>query len=111
MATKTFDSKKSERPSFEVAGQTFTCRAKLSYRKFKALFADFNDSDDAAMVKIEDFFNVVLLPGDRDRFKELLDKDDEDDDENVIELHMVNEIVQWLVGHYSGNASGQPATS
>lgn len=114
MAFKNFDSdgsKKAERPNFEVAGQHFTCRAKLSFRKWRTLFSDLDEETNTVdgLVRINDFFQAVLLPGDRERFAELLESEDDDDDEQVLELQTLNDIIKWLMEHYSGNESEQPS--
>lgn len=110
MVTRDFDAMLAERagvrPTFRVAGQTFTVKAKLNFRKFSkmlsALGADDTDENEA----MDEFFRMVLIPQDRDRFFELLDSDDEDESK-VVGADQMRALSQWLMEHYTG----KPQTS
>ena len=105
MATKDFDAMLAEkagvRPTFIVAGQEFTARAKLPYKKFVrlmgALGADDADPDEAT----EKFFSTVIVKEDRERFLAVLNSED-DDDERIIDAAQINQITEWLLSIYTG---------
>lgn len=97
------------RPEFILGGQKFTCRAKLPWKKYSALILKLTSGEyrsaEEEMVVTEKFFRMVLLPADRDRFFELLNRgsDDEDDeDEDVIANPQVGYLIDWLLRKYNG---------
>lgn len=107
MSTRDFDAmlaeKAGNRPTFKVGGQEFTLRSKLPYAKWNKLLAVMRDDDTEAEQATEMFFNTVLVKGDRQRFLELLGKeDDDDDDDNVIGLDQMNAITDWVMEHFTG---------
>jgi hypothetical protein len=106
MVTRDFDAMLAEqagtRPTFKVGGQEFTLRAKLPYKRWNKLLAvmrnDDTDPDDATA----EFFNTVLIANDRQRFLDLLDKEDDDDDEDVIGLDQMDGLTDWIMEHFTG---------
>lgn len=92
------------RPEFTVGGQHFTCRSKLPFKKLQKLMATLdnvsvNSTDDGVMAA-EEFFKIVLLPQDRDRFMTLLHDEGEEDDDAVISFTQVFELLNWLSDYY-----------
>jgi hypothetical protein len=59
-----------------------------------------------------EFFRTVLAKADRERFIELLDKDDDDDDEDaVIDLSQMDAIQDWILGHFTGKLQSSSNSS
>jgi hypothetical protein len=116
--TRDFDAmlaeKMGERPTFTVAGQTFTLRSKLPYAKWNKLLAGMRSEDtDAHQVTVE-FFNTVLIKADRPRFAELLndDGDDDEDESGVLDMSQMDAITDWVMEHYTGKLqSSSPGSS
>jgi hypothetical protein len=107
MSTRDFDAMLAEkagiRPTFKVGGQEFTLRSKLPYSKWNKLLAVMRDDETEAEEATEMFFNTVLVKADRQRFLDLLAKeDDDDDDDNVIGLDQMNGITDWVMEHFTG---------
>lgn len=108
MVTRDFDAMLAEkagvRPTFKVAGQEFTVRAKLPYAKWNKLLAVMrNDEADAHDGNVQ-FFHTVLIRGDRERFLELLarEEDDDDNDGNLVGMDQLDAITDWLMEHFTG---------
>lgn len=103
MTTRDFDAMLAERagvrPTFRVGGQEFTVRAKLPFKRFATLV---NSEQDDEITATEDFFRMVLVPADRDRFMALLDADGEEDTDGVIDPEQVKLISEWLMELYTG---------
>lgn len=109
MVTRDFDAMLAERagvrPTFRLAGQLFTVKAKLPYKKFKNLLATLADDDTDEAQAQEDFFRMALIPQDRERFFALLDYDgegDEVDDQAVVSPDQVAALGEWLMELYTG---------
>lgn len=127
MVTRDFDAMLAEkagvRPTFKVAGQEFTLRAKLPYGRWNKLLAVMRDDETDAMAATAEFFNTVLIKADRERFLAALeqDPDDDSDDEAVVDLSQMDALTEWIMGFYTGklqsntngsspgaNGTGQP---
>ncbi|MDP8971150.1 MAG: hypothetical protein M3N52_11790 [Actinomycetota bacterium] len=112
MATRDFDAMLAEkagvRPTFTVAGQTFTARAKVPFKKFTRMLAAIDDDADVVDTA-EKLFDLALIKADRQRFQDLLDADgdDEGDEDAVVSLAQLNQITEWLMEIYTG----KPQTS
>jgi hypothetical protein len=115
---KDFDAMLGEgRPDFTVGGQRFTARAKLPWKKFSQLILSMSaGGTDAAssdgIAKTEEFFRLVLIPSDRDRFMNLIanDGEEEGDEDNVIASQQVSAILDWLLGIYTGKLAATNGT-
>jgi hypothetical protein len=100
--------KQGGRPEFVIAGQKFTARAKLPWRKFASLIltmAEEDITDTVGLKKAEEFMSTVLVSRDKERFLALLEKedvDDDDDEDNCITADQVIELSEWLVEYYTG---------
>lgn len=96
------------RPEFVVGGQKFTARGKIPWKKFSAMMFTLSQgskSTEENEKQTEDFFRLVLVSRDRQRFIDLLNyegTDDEDDDDNVISSDQVNKILDDLMDYFSG---------
>lgn len=97
------------RPTFKLGGQTFTCRAKLPWRKFSgmllALQSGVRPEGKTDLDQTEDFFSMVLIPADRERFLKMLNKEDieeDEDEESVIDNADVGQLLDWLMKYYLG---------
>lgn len=105
MATRDFDAfladKAGVRPTFKVGGQEFTVKAKLPFKKFASTVTALSEEDDEVK-QAEDFFSLVLVPGDRDRFFELLDAEGDDDGNGVVTPEQIGALMEWLMEHYTG---------
>jgi hypothetical protein len=126
MTARDFDQmlaeKAGDRPTFTVGGQTFSLRAKLPYKRWNKLLASMRADGADPQEQTAEFFRTVLIRADRERFVELLDKeDDEDDEEAVIDLSQMDAITDWIMEHFTGklrnssdssspgaNGTGQP---
>lgn len=107
--TRDFDAmlaeKAGERPTFRVAGQEFTLRAKLPYGKWNRLVSYMRDPEGDDMAATRKFFNTALIKADRQRFAELLavgEEDDDDDDVPSIDLRQMGPITDWAMEHFTG---------
>lgn len=111
MVTRDFDAYVAEqagvRPTFRLAGQTFTVKAKLPHRKFRNLLAQLT-SEEADEAQLEDeFLRMALIPQDRERFFLLLDYEgegDEVDEWSVASPEQIQQLIEWLMGLYTGKA-------
>lgn len=112
--TRDFDAMLAEkagiRPTFRIAGQTFTLRAKLPYAKWNKLLAGMRDADTDEKTASEEFFRTVLIKADRERFLDLLASEDEDD-ELVVGMDQIGEITDWAMGHFTGKAPSSSNSS
>jgi hypothetical protein len=111
---KDFDAMLSGRPTFAVGGQTFTCRAKLPWRKFTSLLtamtgaAEGGDGAEAT----ERFLTMAVVAADRDRFAALLNLEDNDEDDTVgISPGEITDLSTWLMEHYTGKHSANDGSS
>lgn len=109
MVTRDFDAMLSEkagvRPTFRVGGQEFTAKAKIPYKRFRAFLESLDGEDVDEAAKFEDFMQLALVRDDRERFRQLLDADGDDDDEDVVAIGQVGQITEWLIEHYTGKAA------
>lgn len=108
MVTRDFDAYLAEkagvRPTFKIAGQIFTLRAKMAYAKWSKLLASMR-SDDVSPEEANDlFFRAALIRGDVDRFMALLNNEDDDDEGAVIGLQEADALVDWAMAHFTGKA-------
>lgn len=117
MVTRDFDAMLADRagvrPTFKVAGQEFTMRARLASKKYFELQHYFQSEDTSEEDSLRKLFNTVLIKGDRDRFFQLfdgaLDEDnDEVDDELVLDVTQLDAMTTWVMEFYSGK---QPKNS
>lgn len=102
------------RPTFTVGGQTFTARAKLPWRRFTSLLGVMTGADEGGegAQATEQFLAAAVVAKDRERFLALLNLEDNDDDDEVgISPGEVNELAEWLMGHYTGKHSEQDGSS
>src|SRR4051794_18142014 len=125
--TRDFDAMLAEmagtRPTFKVAGQEFTLRAKLPYGKWNKLIAKMRADDTDADQATKEFFNTVLVRADRERFLALLDVDDDEDDTDsgVVGIQQMDALTDWVMEYFTGklksssngsspgaNGTGQP---
>lgn len=93
------------KPTFTIAGQTFTLRAKIPFAKWNSLIAFMQNDDVDAMQQTAKFFNTVLVRADRARFAELLavgDEDDDDDETPSIGLDQMSPLTDWAMEHFTG---------
>jgi len=115
MVTRDFDQMLAEkagaRPTFTVGGQTFTLRAKLPYKRWNKLLASMRAEDVDPQEATADFFDVVLIRADRPRFRELLDRDGDDDDDDVIDLSQMDAITDWAMEHFTGKLQSSSGSS
>src|SRR5215213_6988412 len=95
------------RPSFQLCGQKFECRSKLPWRKWNGMIMSLQLEDNTAEDVVENFFNLVLVPQDRERFSALIDVDEpenEDDEESYVSDEQIGQLMAWLLDHYTGKA-------
>lgn len=106
-----------ENLEFVVAGQTFTARAKLPWKKYSNLMMSLFGQDVTTadgLAKTEEFFNLVVVKRDRERFMALVNSDgddDDDDEDNVIDPSQVSAILDWMLGLYTGKAPKKEESS
>ncbi len=98
------------RPQFTIGGQKFTARSKLPWKKFGALI-DAMTADDAGIEATESFLCMSVVRADRERFRALLDNEDDDDDESVASPAQINALASWLMEHYTGKLSENDESS
>lgn len=91
------------RPTFRIGGQEFTLRAKLPYVRWNKLLSVMRDDDTTPDDATKEFFDTVLVRSDRERFWQLLQRDDEDDDA-VIGMDQMDGLTDWVMEHFTGKA-------
>lgn len=118
MVTRDFDAMLAERagvrPTFRLAGQVFTVKARLPHKKFRGLLASLASDDYDEDEKTNEFFSMALIPDDRKRFFLLLDYDgdgDEVDEQMVVSPDQVQALTTWLMELYTGKQSPSSASS
>lgn len=100
------------RPSFQLCGEKFECRSKLPWRKWNAMILSLQLEDNTAEDTVENFFNLVLVKQDRERFFALIDKEDEDDDEETfVSDEQIGKVMSWLLDYYTGKAEQSDESS
>lgn len=125
MVTRDFDAMLAEkaagRPTFKVGGQEFTLRKKLPWTKWIQLMAVMRDENVDEKKSTEEFFNSVLVRDDRQRFLDLLESDDDEDEDAVIGMDQLDDLTSWIMEVFTGkhqtstdgsspgsNGTGQP---
>ncbi len=124
MAYKDFDQwlqeKQGGRPEFIVAGQKFTARSKIPWKKFASMVIGMQEdlSEEAGIKNAEKFLLSVLVSADRERFENLLNVEDVEDDDACMTTDQVMALSEWLVDYYTGKgkdsespSSGSPSES
>lgn len=118
MVTRDFDAMLAERagvrPTFRLAGQTFTVKAKLPFKRFKNLLATLGDDNVNEDQAQDDFFRMALIAQDRERFFTLLDDDGESeqaDEWAVVSPEQVASLTEWLMELYTGKPLPSSASS
>lgn len=118
MVTRDFDAMLAERagvrPTFRLAGQVFTVKAKLPHKRYRTFLAALtaDDADEDALQ--DEFFRMCLVPQDRERFFLLLDYEgegDEVDEWSVASPEQVSELMTWLLETYTGKRSDSSGSS
>lgn len=100
-----------KRQTFTIGGQDFTVRKSLSYKTLNMFISENTLSE---FESAEQFFAKAIIPSDRVRFKELLDREGLDDEEDgeVITLPQMTELVKYLMDYYTGkSAPKEPSSS
>lgn len=115
MAYKDFDAFLSaeEAPSFSVGEEKFSCKppSRVPWKKFSHLLAvAFESSASDNVDRTEEFFDLVLVKEDRERFHKLLNSDG-DDDSPVASSDQIAKIVDWLLEIYTGKAEESESPS
>lgn len=100
--------------TISIEGEEFTCRGGISGGLLLKVIGSFSSINDAevdeetgeesvdfkSMTKMDDlmrdFFSLAIIRDDQERFFAFLDNPD-----NEIELEMLMEVMQWLIGVYS----------
>ncbi len=114
--TRDFDAmvadKAGQRPTFRIAGQQFTLRSRLPFRKWNDLLAMMRDDETDNLAATRQFFNTCLIKADRERFAALLDSEDDENDDLVIGLDQMNDLTDWVMEHFTGKplSSGSGST-
>lgn len=91
------------RPTFRVGGQDFTAKARLPFRAFSKMVDMLSSPDMDDTERTEQFFRLVLVRDDQQRFIDLLNRDDDGDDEwSVISPEQVQKLTNWLLELYTG---------
>ncbi len=93
--------KAGDKPTFTIAGQTFTLRARLPYKQWNKLVALMRADDGDNMDSTHTFFNTVLVRADRERFAALLESED-DEDEQVIGVAEMSDLTDYVMEHFTG---------
>ena len=91
-------------PTFHIGGQDFTCRTKVPWRKLDSLVFQIRTGlyaeDKTEQDLTEDFFKMVIIKDDRQRFIDLLNADGDDDDDEVADYAQVGKLTNWLMDIY-----------
>ena len=101
------------RPSFTVGGQKYEARSKLPWHTYNAITAAAAEaeSQDEREFTLK-FFNTVLLKDDRKRFTKALTADPENvDDADVIGVNQLNDLMEWLMEHYTGKLQASASST
>jgi len=104
---RTFSSKpKVQTPvTFELDGEDFEARAAIPGAKLLDFIAD-ADSDDGgrASQALIDFMESVIIKDHQERFRALIR-----DEDRPIEIELLAEICEWLVGEYASRPTESPS--
>ena len=93
--------------TFTLAGEEFTCRAKLpGWLMVKFVASSTRDIRGADIGAVYNFFRDVLVPESLVRFEALMYTDEYD-----IELDTLADITNWLVSEYTARPTQQPSPS
>lgn len=106
---KVFNSKpKVQTPvTFELDGDSFTAVPAIPGAKLLDFIADADSNDGGrASQALVDFMESVIVPEDRERFTALIR-----DEDRVIEIELLAEICEWLVGEYAQRPTESPSAS
>ena len=96
------------RHTFRVAGQDFTCKIRMSWRKYGALFFELAEATTgpAILDAQEAFILACVVKTDRERAAALLVRDDDDDEEGIVASPQLRRIVDDLMDYYAGKLGG-----
>jgi hypothetical protein len=115
MSTRNFDRMLDalDRPTFTVAGQEFTMRRRLSYKKLNMILFGEQITE---LEYAQRLFSTVLVPADRERFFALLDADNDDDeddndDKELIDFRQMQQLSKWVMDYYTGRDDPKDETS
>lgn len=118
MVTRDFDAfladKAGVRPTFRLAGQTFTVKAKLPSKRFRMLLNQLTSEGVDEDALENEFLRLAIIPQDRERFFLLLDYDgegDEVDEWSVVSPQQQQQLVEWLMELYTGKAEPSSGSS
>lgn len=116
MVVRDFDAMLAERAgvahTFRVGGQEFRLRHKLAHRKWLKLLAAMRADDTDEQKATADFFAAVVVKADRQRFLDLLDKEDDDeDDEAVIDFSQLDALTDWIMEIITGKLQKSSGSS
>jgi hypothetical protein len=89
--------------TFTVGGQTFTGRKRVGWQKMNRYLLNLGAEGTDGIEQTRDFFRMVLIPADRERFLAAVDYDGDDDD-RILSAEQVGKILDWLLGVYTGKA-------
>lgn len=93
----------SEPVTFDLYGETFTCRAAVQGRTLLAFGRDSKEDPSEAVLR---FFETVMPEGEFERFEELIDSDDK-----IVDATTLGEIAGFLVGEYTARPTGSSESS
>lgn len=93
-----------ERPAFIVGGEQFHLRARLPYSKWQKLLHLMRSDEVDNMDATRKFFDTVLVKEDRERFAELLEREesDHDDDADLIGIDQMDAMTDWAMEYFTG---------
>lgn len=108
-----------DRPEFTIAGQKFTCRAKVPWKKFGAMIFALQSGQlpegETEIGQTEKFFQMVLIKADRQRFSDLLNRgleeDEDEEDEDIVSAEQMGALTDWLMSHYLGIEKKEESSS
>lgn len=108
MQTWDFDAAVNEmagnRQTFRLAGQEYTLRAKLPFTKWNKLLEKMNSDEVDNLSSTLEFYDLVLIRADRQRFHDALTADDADDDDEagVIGVEQMRDLTDKVMEHFTG---------
>lgn len=106
-----------EKPTFRIAGQEFTLRARLPFTRWDALLTYMRADETGNLDATRKMFSTVLVRADRERFLALLtpanidDDDDESGDAAAIGLDQLGPLTDWVMEYFTGKLQSNTDSS
>lgn len=96
--------------TFTIGGQTYTGRKRVAWQKMNRYLLGLGTEGTDGIEQTKEFFRMVLVPSDRQRFIDSLEYEGDDEDKTLA-ADQVGNLLDWLLETYTGKAPSDDATS